>query len=578
MEIAPNAPISPRDQKIIQESIQEFSQLQNNRAVFGSHWEEVAELIDPPSRNSFFYSVFNWPGQKKSDRQVDATGMMALDRFKAIIDSLLTPRNMMWHGLEADNEYVMKDRLTRLWFEQVTKILFKYRYLPSANFSANNQGVFHNLGAYGTGSMFVDRYLGHDGGKGLRYKALPLGEAFLRQDHQGQIDGICRWFRLTGRQAIQAQKAMGWNALPAGLIAMADQKSEMTFNFLHRICPRDDYDPERLDARGKLYASYYICLDFQALLSEGGYNTFPVPTSRWTHNVFDGPYGRSPAMAVLPALKTLNSEKRDFLTQGHRAGVPVLLTTDDGVVEVSFRPGALNKGGWSPDGHPLIGTLPVGDINITDKMMDEERTLINSAFLVDLFKILLDDPKIYSATQVVEMMSQRGILIAPTIGRQQSEYLGNMIPRELDLLSELGLLPPMPPRLREAGGEYKIVYTSPLARDQRAQEVAGFTRTLDLANQIAQVTGDPAIFDRFDMDAALPEIAQIQSTPERWMASDEQLAQKRQARQDQLAKQQQIQAAPAAAAMVKASAAAAKAGVAPNQLQQPAAPQGGPNG
>jgi len=90
-EIAPVAPISPRDQKIIQESIQEFSQLQTNRAVFGSHWEEISELIDPPSRNSFFYSVFNWPGQKKSDRQVDATGMMALDRFKAIIDSLLTP-------------------------------------------------------------------------------------------------------------------------------------------------------------------------------------------------------------------------------------------------------------------------------------------------------------------------------------------------------------------------------------------------------------------------------------------------------------------------------------------------------
>jgi len=574
-EIAPVAPISPRDQKIIQESIQEFSQLQTNRAVFGSHWEEISELIDPPSRNSFFYSVFNWPGQKKSDRQVDATGMMALDRFKAIIDSLLTPRNMLWHGLEADNEYVMKDRLTRLWFEQAQKILFKYRYMPNANFSANNQGVFHNLGAYGTGPMFVDRYLGHDGGKGLRYKALPLGEAFLRQDHQGQVDGICRWFRLTGRQAIQAQKFMGWKPLPGGLVAMADQKSEMTFNFLHRICPRDDYDPERLDARGKLYASYYICLDFQALLSEGGYNTFPVPTSRWTHNVFDGPYGRSPAMSVLPSLKTLNAEKRDFLTQGHRAGVPVLLTTDDGIVDVSFRPGALNKGGWSPDGHPLIGTLPAGDINITDKMMDEERTLINSAFLVDLFKILLDDPKIYSATQVVEMMSQRGILIAPTIGRQQSEYLGGMIPRELDILSELGLLPPMPPRLKEAGGEYKIIYTSPLARDQRAQEVAGFTRTLDLANQIAQVTGDPAIFDRFDMDAALPEIAQIQSTPERWMASDDMLARKRQMRQQQQEQQQKIQAAPAAAAMVKANAVAAKAGVAPNQLQQPANQPGG---
>jgi hypothetical protein len=31
---------------------------------------------------------------------VDATGMMALSRFAAICDSLLTPRNMIWHQLE----------------------------------------------------------------------------------------------------------------------------------------------------------------------------------------------------------------------------------------------------------------------------------------------------------------------------------------------------------------------------------------------------------------------------------------------------------------------------------------------
>jgi hypothetical protein len=265
-------------------------------------------------------------------------------------------------------------------------------------------------------------------------------------------------------------------------------------------------------------------------------------------------------MFVLPSIKTLNAEKKDFLTQGHRAGVPVLLTTDDGIVDFSMRPGALNKGGWSPEGHPLVGTLPAGDIAITDKMMDEDRALINGAFLVDLFKVLLDDPKIYSATQVVEMMSQRGILIAPSIGRQQSEYLGPMTERELDVLADQQLLPPMPPRLREAQGEYKIVYASPLARDQRSQEVAGFTRTLDLANNIAQTTGDPSILDRFDFDTALPEIANIQSTPERWMADDELMAQKRQQRAKLMQQQQQIQALPAQAAMVKANATAAKAG------------------
>ena len=43
-----------------------------------------------------------------------------------------------------------------------------------------------------------------------------------------------------------------------------------------------------------------------------------------------------------------------------------------------------------------------------------------------------------------------------------------------DLLAEQGLLPPMPPRLREAQGAYSVVYTSPLSRAAKAQE-AGAT-------------------------------------------------------------------------------------------------------
>jgi hypothetical protein len=49
-----------------------------------------------------------------------------------------------------------------------------------------------------------------------------------------------------------------------------------------------------------------------------------------------------------------------------------------------------------------------------------------------------------SARQVVEMVAQKGQLLAPLIGRQQSEYLGTTIARELDVLAEERLLPPWP--------------------------------------------------------------------------------------------------------------------------------------
>ena len=557
-----------RAQDIVQDSIHEFSQLQTWRNVFASQWEEVAELILPNYRNTFFYGNYNWPGQKKTDRQIDSTGMLALGRFSAICDSLLTPRNMTWHGLRADSDYVMKDRQTQLWFENLTKLLFKYRYKPLANFTGQNHATYQMLGAFGTQAMFVDALYDINGSRGIRYRSVPLGELFLRENHQGLVDGVIRWFRLTARQA---HVQFGW--IPEKLQQAYKAQSETKYDFIHRVIPRTDYDPDRLDEKGKPFASFYVCLATHDLMSEGGYRSFPYAVSRYQQAPQET-YGRGPAMDVLPALKTLNAEKTTFLKQGHRAADPVLLTADDGVVDFSLRPGALNKGGMTADGRPLVGVLPSGNIQISKEMMAEEKSLINDSFLVSLFQILMETPQM-TATEVIERTNEKGILLAPTVGRQQDEYLGSMIPREIDLLIQLGLVPPMPPRLREAKGEFSIFYTSPLSRAARAQEAAGFMRTVENSKELVAITQDMSILDVYDFDTANKEIAEIQGVPPSWMADNESIAAKRKNRADQTAKQQAIQAAPAQAAMMKAQAVQAKAGIAqPQPGGQP--PQQGP--
>ncbi len=551
---------TPREQDILDDTFREFAQQQTWRATFATHWEEISELIDPPSKNTFMYGNFNWPGQKKSERQVDATGMMALSRFAAICDSLLTPRNMFWHGLAADNDYVNKQRNVRLYFEQTAKILFKHRYRPHANFSAQNQSIYKNLGAYGTAALFADEFDTTLGGTpGIRYKQIPLGELFMRENHQGMPDGFTRWFRMTAQQAWEKP---GWKErFPELLETPLKANSPMPFNFLHRVVPRTDWDPDMLDERGMKWASYYVFIEGRCLLSEGGYHKLPAAITRYEQTPGEM-YGRSPAMFVLPALKTLNAEKTTFLKQGHRAADPVLFTSDDGVVDASMRPGALNKGGVSADGKLLVHALPSGDIQINKEMMDEEKSLINDAFLVTLFQILTETPTM-TATEVIERTNEKGILLAPTVGRQQSEYLGPLIERELDILSRQGLLPPMPPVLREAQGEYTVVYTSPLSRAMRAQEAAGFFRTLEGVKELVAITQDHSLLDGFNFDVAVPAIADIQAVPESWMASPEQVIGKRKMRAAQQEQAAKIQAMPAQAAMMKAQAVAAKAGAAP---------------
>lgn len=568
--------MTDREQQIVDESLREFSQLQTQRNTFAAHWEETALITLPTSRNTFNFGDFNWGGEKKTDRQVDATGMMALQRFGAICDSLLTPRNMQWHSLTASNPYVRKDRATQIWFQQVTDILFQYRYNPLANFSSQNQNNFISLGAFGNAGMYIDELdvINFPGARGTRYKAVPLGELFFHENHQGIVDGVVRWFRMTPRQCWQ--KCQWWGEperFPATLKPALDQQSEMPVDFIHRVVPRSDYDPGRLDSRGKPWTSYYISLNGKMLIHEGGYNSFPYAVSRYDQTPGEV-YGRGPAQQVLPALKTLNAEKRVYLKAGHRAADPPLLTTDDGIVDFNLTPGALNAGGVSADGQMLVHPFPVGNIQISKEMMQEERQLINDAFLVTLFQILTETPTM-TATEVIERTNEKGILIAPTMGRQQSEYLGPMIERELDVLSNLGLLPPMPPRLKEAKGEYQVVYTSPLSKSMKAAEVAGFFRTVEQASQVASQVQDPSIMDIFDFPTAFTDVADIQAVPPTWMSSPGQLQVKRKGRAAMQAQQMKIQAAPAQAALMKAAAVQQKNGVAPQQgQQQPQGPQG----
>lgn len=541
---------SQEEQELVQEIMRDLHDRMSGRCTFESHWEEIASLIDPSAVNTFTFGAVNTPGEKKSERQVDATGMMALSRFGAICDSLLTPRNMKWHTLSANDDYVMKDRATKLWFEDTTRRLFKYRYTPNANFSAQNQKVYKSIGAYGTGPLFIDKLASLTGEKGLRYRKLPVGQVYLRENHQGQIDGFIRWWQWQAHQVVQA---FGIEWCPEKIRVAYQKNSSEKFTFVQHVAPRTDYDRERIDAKGKPYRSCVVSWDSKCLMEpESGYNSFPMPCARYEQNE-DEIYGRSPAMLVLPALKTLNAEKRVFLKQGHRAADPVLLTSDDGLIDMSLRPGAMNKGGWSSEGKPLVGVLPTGDIQITKEMMQDERILINDAFLVTLFQILTESPQM-TATEVIERTNEKGILLAPTVGAQQGGYLGPMVDRELDVLSEQGLLLPMPPRLREAEGEYQVIYTSPLAKAMRAQEAAGFVRSVETAISWVNVTQDPSLLDPFDFDTAVPEIAEIQGTPPSWMASEEKIKQKRDNRARVMAEQMKTQRMPAEAAMMKAEA------------------------
>lgn len=529
------------------EIIRMYNQESGRRGTWEAHWQEIADRMYPLASENF-QTNFTTKGNKRNQEIYDATAMKSLGRFGAILDSLLTPSNQTWHYLKPSIEELNKDRSVRLWFEDVNRILFKHRYKTTANFAAQNQMNFKSLGAFGSGALYIDPLIDPRGSKGLRYKNCHLGEIYFVENHQGIVDKVLRVFMLTARQATQK-----WGENVPEQIKTAMTKNEgMEFEFIHCVCPREDIDPGRADFKGMYWASYYVSVVGSQMIEEGGYNSFPYAVSRY-EQAPNEVYGRSPAMDALPAIKTLNEQKKTLLKQGHRAVDPVLLVHDDGVLDTfSMLPGAANPGGVSKDGRPLVHTLPVGNVNVGRDLMEDERNDIKDTFLVTLFQILTDNPQM-TATEVLERTKEKGILLAPTLGRIQAERLGPQIEREVDILSQVNLLPPMPPLLIEAGGEFEVEYDSPLSRAQRAEEASGLMRTVESAMNVVNATGNPEPLDHFDWDAIVPDLADINAVPVKWRKSKEAIQAIREGRAKQQQTEQALQAAPSVAAVAKAT-------------------------
>ena len=529
----------------VESVVRRFKSIEGNRENWESHWEEIAERILP--RQMGFVGE-RTKGEKKTQKVFDSNPMIALDRFAAVIDSMLTPRQSMWHNLRATDDTLNKDADVRDWFYKANHILYNTRYSPKANFSGQNSERWISMGAFGTGSLFVD----YIPGTKLRYRCVNLRDTFLLENHQGVIDTVFRKFKYTARQAVQR---WGKEMMPEKILKALENPNtqDKDFEFIHVVMPREDYDPGRADARGKPWASLYIALaEKQMVAPEGGYTSFPYSISRYV-TAPDEVYGRGPAMMALPDIKMLNEMSKTDIRAVHKLVDPPLLLHDDGVmgngaININMTPGGLNYGGVNRDGRQMVQPLQTGArVDINEQKMDQRRQSIDNAFLVTLFQILVDTPRM-TATEALIRAQEKGMLLTPTMGRQQSEALGPLIERELDLLMQHGDLPPLPPALVEAEGEYDIVYDSPMSRMQRAEELVGVQRTMELLTPFAQF--NPDVMDVFDPDKLAQLTAEVSGVPTPVLRTPDQIGEVRTARQEQQQTQQMAEmAAPVAGAI-----------------------------
>lgn len=527
--------------------IREFEYLWSKQGNFRMLWNTAAQFVMPAWDN--FIGEFA-EGVNRNTRIFDSTGIIANERFAAAMEAMLTPRSQIWHKFQADDEELNDNPAVQRYLDRVNKIVFAARYHPQANFASQTDECYMSLGAFGNNLLYVDEVVGVC----LRYRSVPLSEIVWALNHQGQVDTVYRKFKYTAKQAIDH---WGENAVPQSVRNTFANSPFEEIEFLHVIRPNNGHVPFAYGEKGKKWESWYLHLGTKAVIDKGSYRTFPCAVGRYRMAPRET-YGRGPATTCLPDIRTANEMVKTGLRQGQKAVDPPILLAEESVLSnFNQRPGANNYGMMTGDGKPLAMPFESkANFEVGKEMLEGTRQVVRDTFLNTLFQILVQNPNM-TATEALLRAQEKGELIAPAMGRQQSEFLGPMIHRELDILCAAGQIPPAPMELVRSGRGLRIEYTSPLARALRAEEGSAIMNTVQDLGVMAQI--DPSVKQLVDLHEALREMAQIRGCPAKILRSEEEVDALMQHAADQQQQAQTAAALPAVSMSAKNLAQAAQA-------------------
>lgn len=200
------------------------------RSTFDTHYQEVAERVLPRMAN---FNVSLTPGEKRNQQVFDSTAALSLERFAAIVESFITPRSQRWHRLTTSNPELNKIRNVQLWFDEVTRIMFGFRYSPHANYASQQHESYMSLGAFGTGLMYIGTQEESDQ-FGLLYKSVPLSHTYMKEGPDGRVTTVYREMMMPLQDIIFK---FGAENVPEDVKRHLEKEPDKQFMVIHCVMP-----------------------------------------------------------------------------------------------------------------------------------------------------------------------------------------------------------------------------------------------------------------------------------------------------------------------------------------------------
>ena len=490
-------------------------QMENEAQSFMSHWRDLSDYVKP--RRSRFYPGDTNKGSKKNQNILDSTGTQAVNTLASGIMGGVTNPARPWFKLVAATPELNEMKSVRSWLESVeermTSVFAKsnvYNVLPD---------LYADASLFATGCVFVDE----DFDDVMRLYSFPVGEYFLGADDTGRVNKFYRKFQMMVCQIVERfgtlpNGEIDWSRISAHVKNLYETNAtEEWIEVRHIIMPNKKWDERKPESKYKKFVSVYHeasasdVTEMDTMLSEKGYDYFPILAPRWRCSGTDIYGTDSPGMIALGDIKQLQK------VQGR-----ILLATEKSVNPSMKAPTSL-KG-------RKITQLP-GDVTFVDEtdtqkysaaheptlnlehamvLQQETRDRINAAFYVPLFMMLsMTDRRDITAREVEEKHEEKLLMLGPVLFTIEEEILNPLVDIAYTLMLRQGLIPEPPEEVQ--GQELRAEYISVLFQAQKMTALAQHERFQMFAGQWAAL--DPTALDGVNKYAIIRSYAEAVGMP-----------------------------------------------------------------
>lgn len=516
-----------------------FSALQSMRQPSEGIWRDCFDYLAPERAQGWFGNTDTAAGTSAAQRArlYDSTAIDAMEVLKSNIASWMTPENSRWFALDAGQD----DEQSTRWMDGAAQFLWEH--IHAGGFSAVSSELYSDLLPVGWFALYIDEGKDDHGREigGFNFEAWPLNQCYVAASRStGRVDTIYRCWSPTVEQVVNDY----------GIDAVSEETARkyrdgnMTdkVEVLWCIEPRQEGRSYANLAKNLRFRSCHMERNKKHILREGGYHEFPCAVPRW--RLIPGtPYATGMGSVVLPDVKTLNDIKKLELMSLDVAVGGMWKAVDDGVLNPrSIKIGA-RKVIMMADINSMQPLETGANFNVAFTKCNELQQSIRRTLLADMLTPV--GGPVRSATEIAQNINQIRQLMAPILGRLQTEFLQVLIERCFGIALRAGALQqalgPLPEQLQNS--DYQVKYISPLARSQKMEEVNAIDMFASgLLAAMPAVGG--TILDTLKLDEAMYEKALALGVPAKLLRGPDELLEKRQmdreaAQQAEQAQQQQ---------------------------------------